>query len=302
MRGADAPVDIAGRSPYGAMATSAQGLARTNRKALEGALYSPDDPSVRGDVAPARMRSNGSGLLGSPMMSPNIPRTNSRVTFEGGKTSGGNGYLSPGPRKGGMSPRRSPTPFVSRRAAAAGTTPFASPAPALLEESAAVSSENKNQPLCASSLVWGVSEMNGRRIHMEDRVLVRYPMDAPPNEGNPTASATSMGIFGVFDGHGDGGYASEFVASNLVSALEGHPDWSAAYRGACSAGSAAAAPSPPGRRRPPRSPPGTGPATRDASEDRRRGIGGGNGGRRSDSERASRVVYVVRAPGDAAGE
>ena len=54
MRGADAPVDIAGRSPYGAMATSAQGLARTNRKALEGALYSPDDPSVRGDVAPAR--------------------------------------------------------------------------------------------------------------------------------------------------------------------------------------------------------------------------------------------------------
>jgi hypothetical protein len=82
MRGSDAPVDIAGRSPYGAMATSAQGLTRTNRKALEGALYSPDDPSVRGDAMPARMRSNGSGLLGSPMMSPKIPRTNSRVTFE----------------------------------------------------------------------------------------------------------------------------------------------------------------------------------------------------------------------------
>ena len=80
-----------------------------------------------------------------------------------------------------------------------------------------------------------------------------------------------MGIFGVFDGHGDGGYASEFVASNLVSALEGHPDWSAAYHGARSAGPGAALLT------------GvpdvvdllTGPATRDALENRRRGIGGG---------------------------
>ena len=45
------------------MATSAQGLARTNRKALEGALYSPDDPSVRGDSMSARMKSNCSGIF-----------------------------------------------------------------------------------------------------------------------------------------------------------------------------------------------------------------------------------------------
>ena len=87
--------------------------------------------------------------------------------------------------------------------------------------------------------------MNGRRIHMEDRVLVRYPVDVPPmqstdGEDATTVAASSMGIFGVFDGHGDGGYASEFVASNLVSALEGHPDWPAAYYGARSAGSGAA--------------------------------------------------------------
>ncbi|EJK45939.1 hypothetical protein THAOC_35422, partial [Thalassiosira oceanica] len=94
MRGADAPVDIAGRSPYGAMATSTQGLARTNRRALEGALYSPDDPSVRGDAVPARMRSNGGGGVvlasggpGSPvLMSPNVvQRANGKVTFEGGR-------------------------------------------------------------------------------------------------------------------------------------------------------------------------------------------------------------------------
>jgi serine/threonine protein phosphatase PrpC len=38
-------------------------------------------------------------------------------------------------------------------------------------------------------------------------------------------------VLSVFDGHGDGGHASDYVASNLWGKLISRPDWAAAYRG-----------------------------------------------------------------------
>ena len=53
--------------------------------------------------------------------------------------------------------------------------------------------------------------MNGWRIDMEDKVLVEYDASA------------DFGVFGVFDGHGDGGHASDYVAKNLWGKLTSNP-------------------------------------------------------------------------------
>ncbi len=37
-------------------------------------------------------------------------------------------------------------------------------------------------------------------------------------------------MFGVFDGHGDGGHASDYVAKNLRGKLTSRPEWTSAYR------------------------------------------------------------------------
>ena len=60
--------------------------------------------------------------------------------------------------------------------------------------------------------------MNGWRIDMEDKVLVEYDASA------------DFGVFGVFDGHGDGGHASDYVAKNLLGKLTSRPGWASAYR------------------------------------------------------------------------
>ncbi len=52
-------------------------------------------------------------------------------------------------------------------------------------------------------LLWEVSEMNGWRIDMEDRVLMEYDLLA------------GFGVFGVFDGHGNGGHPLDYMARNL---------------------------------------------------------------------------------------
>ena len=37
-------------------------------------------------------------------------------------------------------------------------------------------------------------------------------------------------MFGVFDDHGDGGHASDYVAKNLRVKLTSQPEWTSAYR------------------------------------------------------------------------
>ena len=46
--------------------------------------------------------------------------------------------------------------------------------------------------------------MNGWLIDMDDKILVSYD------------GSTDLGLFGVFDGHGDGGHASDYVASTFM--------------------------------------------------------------------------------------
>ena len=82
--------------------------------------------------------------------------------------------------------------------------------------------------------------MNGWRILMEDKILVKYEVygdEAPPpppptfDFKATTGDPISMGLFGVFDGHGDGGFASNYIATNVWDKLQSQPDWTSAYHG-----------------------------------------------------------------------
>lgn len=64
---------------------------------------------------------------------------------------------------------------------------------------------------------------------MEDAVCCVYPVAAPPPPAHINGKIPTLGLFGVFDGHGDGGYASKFLATNLLDKLSTHSQWSTAY-------------------------------------------------------------------------
>ena len=61
------------------------------------------------------------------------------------------------------------------------------------------------------AITYGFSEMPGMRIEMEDAMCYHYPLKLPTK---PTG--TIVGFFGVFDGHGDGGFASRFVVEHIA--------------------------------------------------------------------------------------
>ncbi len=54
-------------------------------------------------------------------------------------------------------------------------------------------------------------------IDMKDRVLMEYN------------ALAGFGVFGVINGHDDGGHASDYVASNLQGKLTFRPEWALAY-------------------------------------------------------------------------
>lgn len=68
-------------------------------------------------------------------------------------------------------------------------------------------------------LQFGFSDMPGHRVTMEDAICHRYPL-IPPNRPNE-----SVGFFGVFDGHGDGGISSNFIAENLINYITSSLEW-----------------------------------------------------------------------------
>ncbi|KAL7487651.1 hypothetical protein ACHAWX_000209, partial [Stephanocyclus meneghinianus] len=43
------------------------------------------------------------------------------------------------------------------------------------------------------------------------------------------AQVPLLGLFGVFDGHGDGGFVSNYVSKNLLDKMRAHPEWPSAY-------------------------------------------------------------------------
>jgi serine/threonine protein phosphatase PrpC len=58
------------------------------------------------------------------------------------------------------------------------------------------------------AITYGFSEMPGLRIEMEDAMCYHYPMRLK--------TGSTVGFFGVFDGHCDGGFASRFVADHVA--------------------------------------------------------------------------------------
>jgi len=65
------------------------------------------------------------------------------------------------------------------------------------------------------NLKFGFAEMPGMRIDMEDAICHSYPLSLPLR----TITDPNVGFFGVFDGHGDGGVASRYVADSIVQCL-----------------------------------------------------------------------------------
>jgi len=86
-----------------------------------------------------------------------------------------------------------------------------------------------------SSLLYGTAELAGFRIDMEDAMCVHCPLStdellpvwSPSNEEYMTSAAAVVGtgLFGVFDGHGDGGFASKYVSRHFGPNLECCTEW-----------------------------------------------------------------------------
>jgi len=74
----------------------------------------------------------------------------------------------------------------------------------------------------AMDLIYGFSDMPGHRIEMEDAICHTFPILLENKNGK---KPTELGFFGVFDGHGDGGMASAYVADNIVQCLTTTQVW-----------------------------------------------------------------------------
>jgi serine/threonine protein phosphatase PrpC/ankyrin repeat protein len=71
-------------------------------------------------------------------------------------------------------------------------------------------------------LNYGFADMPGHRIEMEDAICHACPI-LPSDESD--ADVGECGFFGVFDGHGDGGISSEFVAENIIPYSTSSDEW-----------------------------------------------------------------------------
>ena len=71
-------------------------------------------------------------------------------------------------------------------------------------------------------LNYGFADMPGHRIEMEDAICHACPI-LPSDESD--ADVGECGFFGVFDGHGDGGILSEFVAENIIPYSTSSDEW-----------------------------------------------------------------------------
>ena len=71
-------------------------------------------------------------------------------------------------------------------------------------------------------LLYGFAEMPGHRIEMEDAICHKFPIEL---ENLSKRVVTEVGFFGVFDGHGDGGISSNYVADHIVQCLIATNEW-----------------------------------------------------------------------------
>ena len=233
--GPEAPIDLSGRTPLGCAATSPVPKAKKNRSELEKVLYKEGDRSIVGERTPPNARCGPRGRI----FSPPPAGSGRRVSFggeeggDGGIVSGTNSFLSP--------PRSHQRRHYSTPGGSGASSNFATPLEVLPEEKQLEAVNHGDKAENALQLQWGASEINGWRVDMEDQILVKYELygdrervpPKPPTLDNESTAANqmipTMGLFGVFDGHGDGGFASHFIATNLEGKLKSQPDWPLAY-------------------------------------------------------------------------
>lgn len=72
---------------------------------------------------------------------------------------------------------------------------------------------------------FGYAEMAGWRVEMEDALCCHYPVLLGDDDENAAKEENDrqveeIGLFGVFDGHGDGGKVSSFIADHLLQTLQ----------------------------------------------------------------------------------
>ena len=188
--GADAPLDLSKKTPF---ALAVESKSKGNRKESKKLLYHKEDPCLKGvDKTPPMERCGNKRGMFSPMNNRSPRPIN---------------YLSPTPKM--------KTPRTQMTSNSVYATPF----------SASPTTDDDD------GLFWGVSDMPGMRIGMEDAICCNYPIPAPPvpDKFDGDTTVPTIGVFGVFDGHGDGGLASKFVASNLLLKLSSHNQWPVAY-------------------------------------------------------------------------
>lgn len=88
--------------------------------------------------------------------------------------------------------------------------------PAFLRTGSATHRRKRNmRPM---DLTFGFADMPGHRIDMEDAICHAYPL-------MPPSKCDQVGFFGVFDGHGDGGLSSEYVAERIIPYFTSTPEW-----------------------------------------------------------------------------
>ncbi len=254
--GPRAPVDLSGRTPLGSLLTSPVPKARQNRAVMEKLLYMPGDRSIFGHGGRAERTTPRARCGSSFRFSPSSSLSPMTTVAAGGGASArrlgrtlpppNSSYLSPTPNS--RSVFWNDAPRSSRR-----RTPSNYTTPTIFEEDG-LNYDNMDYLVAKvegisitekkNCLQWGASEMNGFRVVMEDKILVKYEVygeESPPPPLPPSLNSTdinavagdpiSMGLFGVFDGHGDVGYASNYIATNLCDKLQSHPEWALAYYG-----------------------------------------------------------------------
>ena len=194
--GRNAPFDLAKKTPLAYAATSPTPGARRNRNESKKLLYGKGGDRCLDGVEKTPPKERCGGRMLSPMKGRTPPPNVN--------------YLSPTPQKTQRPPLTTDTTYG---------TPFLSPPSTTTVEDA-----------IEKGLNWGVSEKPGWRIEMEDAMCCHYPLPVPhrPSDYNEDNIPT-LGLFGVFDGHGDGGIASKFIATNLLNKLVSHPQWPIAY-------------------------------------------------------------------------
>jgi len=83
---------------------------------------------------------------------------------------------------------------------------------------------NKHDPKRQLNVTFSKASMAGRRGTMEDAISIVYPL-LPHNTANDMQASSNLVFFGVFDGHGDGGIMSQFVADQIPQLLVATDEW-----------------------------------------------------------------------------